>query len=45
MVAQSGSSVGTYSVENLELEYETIENEGVASEVTSSYSTTKRRSP
>ena len=27
MVAQSASSVCTYSLENLELEYETIENE------------------
>ena len=39
MVAQSGSIFGTYSLENLELEYETIENEGVASDVFSSYST------
>ena len=39
MVAQSGSTVGTYSLENIELEYETIENEGVASEASSLYST------
>ena len=39
MVAQSGSTVGTYSLENLELEYEMIVNDGVASEVSSSYST------
>ena len=39
MVAQGGSTVGTYSLEKLELEYETIENDGVASEVSSSYST------
>ena len=38
MVAQGGSSVRTYSLENLELEYETIENIDIANEVTSSYS-------
>lgn len=31
--AQSGSSVGTYSLFNLEQEYETIDNDGIASEV------------
>ena len=41
MVAQSGSTVGTYSLENIELEYETIENESVASVVSSSYSTSR----
>ena len=41
MVVQGRSTVGTYSLENLELEYETIENESVASVVSSSYSTSR----
>ena len=41
MVVQGRSTVGTYSLENLELEYETIENKGVASEVSSSYTTVR----
>ena len=36
-VAQNSSTVGTYSLGNLELEYETIENDGLPSEVSSSY--------
>ena len=39
MVAQGGSSVGTYSLENLELQYETIDSIDITTEVTSSYST------
>ena len=39
MVAQSGSSVGGYTLENLELEYETIENEKLVSDVLSNYTT------
>ena len=38
MVAQSGQSVGGYSLENLELEYETIENLDLAEEVLGNYS-------
>ena len=38
MVAQSGESVGGYTLENLELEYETIENLDLAEEVLSKYS-------
>ena len=41
MVVQGRSTVGTYSLENIELEYETIENKGVASEVSSSYTTVR----
>ena len=41
MVAQGGSSVGTYNLENLKLEYETIENIEMATEVTSSYNTSR----
>ena len=39
MVAQSGQSVGGYALENLELEYETIENGDLVSDVLSNYST------
>ena len=39
MVAQSGQKVAGYKLENLELEYETIENDVLASEVLSLYST------
>lgn len=39
IVAQSGSSVSTYTLENLELEYETIHNPDIASEVSGAYST------
>ena len=38
MVAQSGQSVAGYSLENLELEYETIENLDLAEEVLANYS-------
>ena len=38
MIAQSGQSVAGYSLENLELEYETIENLDLAEEVLSHYS-------
>ena len=33
MLAQSGSTIGTYALENLELEYETIDNNGIAPDV------------
>jgi hypothetical protein len=39
MVAQSGEKVGGYTLWNLELEYETIENQSVADEISSMYST------
>ena len=39
MVAQSGSSVGGYNLENLELGYETIENGDLVSNVLSNYTT------
>ena len=35
MVAQTGQTLGNYSLENMELEYETIENQSVANEVSS----------
>ena len=38
MISQSGQSVGGYSLENLELEYETIENLDLSEEVLSNYS-------
>ena len=38
MVAQSGESVAGYSLENLELEYETIENLDLAEKVLANYS-------
>ena len=37
MKAQSGEAVGGYSLENLELEYETIENQELADEATKVY--------
>jgi hypothetical protein len=37
MVAQSGQQVDGYKLENLELEYETIENDSLASEISSMY--------
>ena len=37
MKAQSGEAVGGYSLENLELEYETIENQELANEATKVY--------
>ena len=37
MKAQSGSNVGGYSLENIELEYETIENQELTDEVVSGY--------
>ena len=39
MVAQSGESVAGYTLENLELEYETIENLDLANEILTKYST------
>ena len=39
MMAQSSEKVGGYTLENLELEYETIENQSVADEISSMYST------
>ena len=38
MVAQTGQTLGNYSLENLELEYETIDNQDIADIVTSLYS-------
>ena len=38
MRAQSGSAVGGYSLENIELEYETIENQSLTDKVISEYS-------
>ena len=35
MVAQGGQQVHGYKLENLELEYETIENDSLASEISS----------
>ena len=37
MVAQSCQSIGGYTLENLELEYETVENQDMVSEVISGY--------
>ena len=37
LVAQSGQTLGSYSLENLELEYETIENQAIANSVSSEY--------
>ena len=37
LVAQNGQTLGNYSLENLELEYETIENQTIADEVASMY--------
>ena len=37
LVAQTGQTTGTYSLENVELEYETIENESIARSVSSLY--------
>ncbi|CAB4002867.1 Hypothetical predicted protein [Paramuricea clavata] len=39
MTAQGGEAKGDYKLDNLELEYETIENDNLASEVSSLYST------
>jgi hypothetical protein len=39
MTAQGGEQVDGYKLDNLELEYETIENDALASEVSSMYST------
>ena len=39
MTAQGGEQVDGYKLDNLELEYETIENDNLASEVSSLYST------
>ena len=38
LVAQTGQAAGTYSLENLELEYGTIENQDIANSVLSLYS-------
>ena len=37
MVAQSGQTLGTYNLQNIELEYERFENQSVANEVSSLY--------
>lgn len=37
MVAQSNQAVGGYTLENLELEYETIDNQELSDEITSGY--------
>ena len=37
MVSQSGQSVGGYTLENLELEYETVENQDLVNDVISGY--------
>ncbi|CAB4009483.1 Hypothetical predicted protein [Paramuricea clavata] len=39
MIAQTSEAVGGYTLENLELEYETIENQTIADEISSMYST------
>ncbi|CAB4019563.1 Hypothetical predicted protein [Paramuricea clavata] len=39
MTAQGGEAKGNYKLDNLELEYETIENDNLASEVSRMYST------
>jgi hypothetical protein len=39
MVAQGGQKADGYKLENLELEYETIENDSLASEISSMYTT------
>ena len=39
MVAQCGFSVGTYTLENLKLEYETIQIQDIASDVSQAYNT------
>ena len=39
MVAQSGQTLGTYSLENLQLEYGTIKNQSVANDVSSLFAT------
>ncbi|CAB4001811.1 Hypothetical predicted protein [Paramuricea clavata] len=39
MTAQGGEAKGNYKLDNLELEYETIENDALASEVSRMYST------
>ena len=36
-MAQTGEALGSYSLENLELEYETIENQAIANSVSSEY--------
>ena len=41
MKAQSGEAVEGYTLENLELEYETIENQDLANEATEIYETGK----
>ena len=38
LVAQTGQTRGNYSLENLEIEYETIQNQSIASTVSSLYS-------
>ena len=39
LIAQGGETLGAYSLENIQLEYETIDNPDLASQVTSLYST------
>ena len=38
LIAQSGQTLGSYGLENLELEYETTENQDIANSVSSLYS-------
>ena len=37
LVAQTNQTLGNYSLENIELEYETIDNSSIAKEITSTY--------
>ena len=39
LIAQSGETLGSYSLTNIELEYETIDNPDLANEISSLYST------
>ena len=39
MIAKSGQSIGEYTLENLELEYEMVENQDLTSSVISGYET------
>ena len=39
LIAQSGETLGTYSLENIQLEYETIDNPDLANQISDLYST------
>ena len=39
LIAQSGETLGSYSLENIQLEYETIDNQDLANQVSSLFST------